>query len=281
MFDITSWVRETVFRRPKLVQSIAGEELSEKQTTKMGYFLLVCMFFAIISTAQWTLSIIKDIPQRPMPVPTCISKLLSTFDQQNTNYTNYIYNDYSYSYSYYGYNDCNLVSTNPEYDFTTQYNTLRVPYENIKSKSQEIAELESNKNNAQYRQNSNQQDYNTSLSERTAGEDRPIYDGQQIRNNIMSTRDTLTYLESQIQVLSTDIDTLKKQYAPQVSILKNQASIAESAYYRAQLVYRMTIALLSLFFAGAVFIVLYRLYVRRKIENSPHTIIFSVATFAY
>lgn len=43
----------------------------------------------------------------------------------------------------------------------------------------------------------------------------------------------------------------------------------------------MTIAILSLIFSGSVFIIFYRLYVRRKIENSPHTIIFSVATFAY
>ncbi len=43
----------------------------------------------------------------------------------------------------------------------------------------------------------------------------------------------------------------------------------------------MFIALLSLAFSGLVFAVLYKMYVRRKLENSPHTIIFSVATFAY
>ena len=83
MFDITSWIRETVFRRPKLAPAIAGEELSEKQTTKMGYFLLFCMFAAILSTAQWSLSIIQDIPDRPKNLPYCVNNMLAFFDEKN------------------------------------------------------------------------------------------------------------------------------------------------------------------------------------------------------
>lgn len=45
MMDITQLIREKIFRRPKLnTINSAGEELSEKQTTKLGYFLLYCMF---------------------------------------------------------------------------------------------------------------------------------------------------------------------------------------------------------------------------------------------
>ncbi len=97
----------------------------------------------------------------------------------------------------------------------------------------------------------------------------------------MNTRESIASLKSQIQTLKDDISTIRLQNAQLVSSLKDKADSATSAYNRAQIMYRMKIALLSLFFAGAVFIVLYRLYVRRKIENSPHTIIFSVATFAY
>lgn len=277
MFDITSWVRETIFRRPKLLPKIAGEELSEKQTTKMGYFLLICMFVAIVSTAQWTIDIIQEIPEKPASIPSCVSTLLNTFDVQNDN-SNF---DYSYSYSYSEYNDCQLVSTNPEYNFTDNYNTLKDPYELLQSKYHELSQLESDKSNASYRQNNAREDYNTSLYESTAGEKNPVYNKEKTRSEIQDARSTVASLELQIQKLKTDIDTIKRQYAPQVSILKNQFDIAESAYYRAQLAYRMIVALLSLFFAGAVFVVLYRLYVRRKVENSPHTIIFSVATFSY
>jgi hypothetical protein len=43
MFDMVSLIREKIFRQPK-IKVTAGEELSEKQTTKLGYFLLYCMF---------------------------------------------------------------------------------------------------------------------------------------------------------------------------------------------------------------------------------------------
>lgn len=282
MFDITSWVRETVFRRPKLIQSIAGEELSEKQTTKMGYFLLICMFFAIISTAQWTLSIIKDIPDRPTRVPLCASSLLAAFDLNNTAYSSNNYNSYMYEYSYGGYNNCALTSTtNPEFDLTDEYNILQPQYEILQSNYQELSRLESERNKLQYQQGSNREDYNTSIYEGTAGEGDPIYDGNQIRSDIMSNRELLSRIESQIQDLERDISNIKTQNSSKVSLLQSKYDKAESVYYRANLFYRMKIALLSLFFAGSVFMVLYRLYVRRKIENSPHTIIFSVATFAY
>ena len=280
MFDIISWIREKIFRRPTLSRVIAWEELSEKQTTKLGYFLLVCMFFAIMSTAQWTISIIQDIPERPTPIPSCVTNIISIFDTSNPNYTTYDY-DYTYQQGYAGYNNCDLISMNPEYDLTTEYDALKAPYEILNTKSQEIARLESEKSNAQYRQNSNQQDYNVSLRERTAWEDNPLYKSQQIRTDIVNTRESIASLESQIQTLKDDISTIRLQNAQLVSSLKDKTDSATFAYNRAQIMYRMKIALLSLFFAGAVFIVLYRLYVRRKIENSPHTIIFSVATFAY
>jgi rRNA maturation protein Nop10 len=278
MFDITSWIRETIFRRPKLVQSIAGEELSEKQTTKLGYFLLFCMFVAIMSTAQWTLSIIHGIPERPTAVPACVDRVLSVFDTEAKQYSPY---GYPYDYSYNSYNDCDLVSENPIYDLTTEHNTLEEPYRLINWYSDEIQKLESTRQNTQYRQENNREEYNTSLNERSVWEDDPLYDGKQIRQDITSTRGELTEIDAQISALQKKIDTLRAEYAVQVSQLKNKKEQAEDAYKRAYLVYRMIYGVLSLFFAGAVFAILYRLYVRRKIENSPHTIIFSVATFAY
>ena len=66
-----------------------------------------------------------------------------------------------------------------------------------------------------------------------------------------------------------------------VSDLKIQRDIAYDAYKQAYLLYKFIIAILSLLFSGMVFAVLYKLYLRYKRINSPHTVIFSVATFAY
>ncbi len=129
MFDITSFVREKIFRRPKLVTITPGEELSEKQTTKLGYFLLYCMFGAIIASAQWTLSIIKDIPTAPTGVPSCVVNVLDTFDIKHDSYTNHGY-DYYDSYNRDSYN-CPLTAEKPRFDFTEEYTALKEPYGSI------------------------------------------------------------------------------------------------------------------------------------------------------
>ena len=278
MFDITSWVRETIFRRPKLAPSIAGEELSEKQTTKMGYFLLFCMFVAIMSTAQWTLTIISGIPERPTPVPSCVSDMLRAFDKESTSYN---YSSYGYGYDYAGYNSCTLTSLNPKYDLSAEFKTLEWPLSQLNEYFKTLSRLESEKSQATYRQQNNREEYHTSLSERAVQEQNPIYDANGIRQDITTTRSTIANADLQITNTKQAIESLRTQYASQVSALKYAYEWAESAYYRANLLYRMFIALLSLAFSGLVFAVLYKMYVRRKLENSPHTIIFSVATFAY
>ncbi|EKE26476.1 MAG: hypothetical protein ACD_4C00270G0001, partial [uncultured bacterium (gcode 4)] len=173
MFDIISFIREKIFRRPKLATPLAWEELSEKQTTKLGYFLLYCMFAAILSSAQWTLSEIKGIPDRPTPVPYCVTNLVNAFDNNR--------DDYGYYYDYsYNYNDCILTSKNPEFDFTKEYNNLLAPYNEIISYNDSIKSLESKKGQLEYNQSNSQKDYNTSLNEKIADEKSGLYETQDI-----------------------------------------------------------------------------------------------------
>lgn len=159
MFDIISYIREKILKQPKLVESIAGEELSEKQTTKLGYFLLYCMFGAILASAQWTLSIIHDIPERPTSIPNCVTNIINVFDDDSNYYNSY------YDYSY---NDCSLTALNPKFDFTIAYNNLQIPFDQINDYNRQIQTLESQKQQLQYNQRNSQQDYNTSLAEKTA-----------------------------------------------------------------------------------------------------------------
>lgn len=276
MLDITSWVREKIFRRPSLITTVVWEEVSEKQTTKMGYFLLFCMFMAIISTAQWTLSIIRTIPEYPTSIPNCVDQMLSLFDANTTSQ-----DGYSYYGSYYWYNECSLVSDNPEFDLSAEYKNLESPNKKLTEYNNTLTNLYSEKANIEYRQNNNRNDYNTALTEQIANEKDSIFNKDEIQADISTSRNELTNIENQITNLKSQIVSIQTQYAPQVSMLKNKRDVASAAYDRAVLVYRMIIALLSLLFSGLVFVVLYRMYVRRKINNSPHTIIFSVATFAY
>ncbi len=277
MFDITSYVREKIFRRPKLNNIIAWEELSEKQTTKLGYFLLYCMFWAILVSAQWTLSIIKDIPNRPTSIPYCINDRINTFDNDYKN--NNSYSDYWY-YNYW-YNDCQVKSENPKFDFNPEFNNLEAPYNEIVNYKKNITELENQKRNIDYNQRNNQQDYNTSLTEKIADENAPLYDTETIQENIKNNRLEGTNIDSQINTINSKIDQIKSQYNSEILALEQKFEKANDDYRTAYLLYRFYVAILSFLFSIIVLTILYKMYVIQKIKNSPHTIIFSVATFAY
>ncbi|EKE26721.1 MAG: hypothetical protein ACD_4C00180G0001, partial [uncultured bacterium (gcode 4)] len=74
---------------------------------------------------------------------------------------------------------------------------------------------------------------------------------------------------------------IKNQFRWEVEILDGKVEIAEKDYKNAYMLYRIYVAILSFLFAITVFLILYKIYVKQKIKNSPQTIIFSVATFAY
>lgn len=271
MFDIIGSIREKIFRRPSLTpKTLAGEELSEKQTTKMGYFLLYCMFFAILATGQWSLSIIKDIPTQPQNVPYCVEEL-----------TNYLSLDASGLYYENAYGYCILASEYPKFDFTEEYNQLKPIALQVSTLRSQLENYNSQKyKNADYQQ-SIQNDYNTSLTEKIAWENSGIYDSQDIQANLQNQKEALENIEANIQSTQSQINTIINANSKEVEILKGKIQVAKDEYDSAYLVYRLIVAILSFTFALLVFFTLYHFYVKTKTQNSPNTVIFSVAAFAY
>lgn len=267
MFDITSFVREKIFRRPKLVQTVAWEELSEKQTTKLGYFLLYLMFWAILWSAQWTLSIIGHLVDRPQNVPYCVENMIETFEKD-------------YSRDYYKY-DCKLISENPEFNLKTEFDNLLPAYTQILSYRKEISEYNSKIRRIDYNYDRNREEYNTALIEKIAREKLWLYDSKQITNTISDDRKKILDYQNSINILKWKISDLKTRYNFQLKEFKIKLEQAKSDYRIAYLWYKFFIALLSFGFIIIVFSILYNIYVKQKIKNSPHTIIFSIATFAY
>ena len=212
MFDITSLVREKIFRLPKInTTHSAGEELTEKQTTKLGYFLLYCMFGAILMSAQWTLSIIEEIPNRPTLVPSCIENILSVLKSGNS-YTFYEGTNNSYdgytSYSYNNYNSCNLVSENPKYDFTALYTPLKLVAKQISDYGEQIQTLENEKSRLSYQKSTAQDDYNTALTEKIANEKNKAYNTNDSRNTIEASRTRISQIDSDDGVGSQKVDPI-------------------------------------------------------------------------
>lgn len=226
-----------------------------------------------MSSAQWTLSTIEKIPTVPTSIPYCINNIISTFDENNN--ANYYYDDYNHT------DNCTLTSTNPEFDFTTEYNKLETPFKEINNYKKDLQNLKTQKSNLEYNQTNSQNDYNTSLTEKIANENNGIYDKNNIKNTITDTRSEITNIETQISDKTNSITNLQAQYKTDINNLIAKVKIVNDDYYTVYLLYKFYVAILSFIFAIIVFTILYRLYVKQKIKNSPHTIIFSVATFAY
>jgi len=275
MFDITSFIREKIFRRPKLIQEIAWEELNEKQTTRLWYFLLCCMFLAIMTSAQWTLSIIENIPKKPTDIPYCINDMVNTLSNDKETYYNLYWYDYWYN------NNCQTISINPKFDFNPEYSNLKSPYYEIITKNKTINTLNSQKSSIKYNETNNQKDYNTSLTEKIAWENSWLYDTNHIQENIKNNRNEITDINNQINSLEQEIKNIKLQYNYDILKIKQKFDKANNDYRKSYLLYKLYVAILSLLFSIIVFVILYKIYLTQKIKNSPHTIIYSIATFAY
>ncbi len=81
--------------------------------------------------------------------------------------------------------------------------------------------------------------------------------------------------------LETEKNKIISENKIKISDLKAIYEKAQSDYKHSYLMYKLYISLLSFIFSISVFLILYKLYVNKKSKNSPYTIIFSVAAFAY
>lgn len=228
-------------------------------------------------SAQWTLSVIKEIPDQPKSLPNCVSNILSTMELGSQNYS---YNGAHYT-SYYDYNSCDLVSVKPKYDFNNSYNALLSIANEIDSYGKEIDTLRNNKSRSSYEQDRAQNDYNTALTEKIANEEAGVYSTNENKKKIQNSRNTISQIDSQIELLTNKIESLRTNNESKTQALKQEYEKAQDGYRTAYLIYKFYVAILSLLFAIVVFSVLYKIYIKQKINNSPHAVIFSVATFAY
>lgn len=278
MFDITAFIREKIFKRKKIVSEFSWEELSEKETTKLWYFLLYCMFLAIIISAQWTLDIIYSISDRPRDIPYCIDSIVKFLDDKEDNTNSY--SNYKYDYNYDN-NNCKLESSNPKFDFNNEYISLKIPYNGIIEISKTIDKLNSQKRDLENKEINSRENYNTSLSEKIAWENSWLYDKNSIQENIKTNNSEIVKIESQIDSLNLEINNIKLKYAKELSNIKQKIDKTEDDYNNSYLLYKFYIAFLSFLYSISVFTILYKIYIRQKVKNSPYTIIFSIATFAY
>lgn len=83
------------------------------------------MFLAILSSGQWTIGIIQNIPQRPQNLPYCISNLYENFIYKYNKQGFEIDSSLGLSYGYYPQDDCQTTGIDPAYDMTKEYEQFK------------------------------------------------------------------------------------------------------------------------------------------------------------
>jgi len=270
MFDITAFIREKIFRRKKIEteKNLAWEELSEKQTTKLWYFFSFLMFISIIWSWQRSLWVIHDMVDRPNQPPYCVEQVLNVLEKGS-----------NYEYSTY---DCNLISLeNPKFNLKSEFDNVLPVYRTVLNYRKSIRNLEDSIRSLDYEYSRHRNDYNTALLEDIASNKTKIYDTTKIQNTITRNKDQIIRLEWQIKELQKSIIEIVDKNREKIEKLKLLYKQAEKDYRKAYLWYKFKIAVLSFLFVVTIFAILYKIYVKQKRKNSPYTIIFSIATFAY
>jgi|GEM_PF-1002279 len=267
-----------------LKKLIPAEEITERSTTKMGYFLLICMWIALFSLGQWSLTIIRDIPVPPKGVPQCIYDIISLLDAKSTHPNVYsdlrCYPNGGRQFSYVGDDqDFALSSDKPVFDLRSTYTKLLPAAQEIQAVFQERDTFQAQIYQIESALQIQQGQYDLALQEKMAGV-KPVYTTPESSASVRESEKTLKSLRAQIAPYDEKIAMLRAK-APDVQKLQLDVKVLENAYEKALRWWQLTVNLLSFLFVGFVFGVLYNFYSRFKKSNSPHTIIFTVATFAY
>lgn len=249
--------------------NISAEEISEKKTSWMWYFLLICMFFAIISSARMSLGVIQDMVRMPSSITACIKEIHSNTDIKNKN-----------ERKRYG-ESCNLKLEDPKVDFRENYKELKDVSKKITEIKDTNQTLESSMRRELRKKQKNEQDYNSSSLEKVSNEQQAIYDRQNIKESILILKSSIKNKERQINKNLWKIEKIIKENSNKIERLNQKVIDFDVKYNNSYLKYKFKVAFLSLLFVLIVFYTLLSIHKKQKAKNSPNTIIFSVATFAY
>jgi RNA polymerase subunit RPABC4/transcription elongation factor Spt4 len=230
------------------------EEIHEKKTTGLGYFLILIMAVFMIIVGETVFSDLKRIPNIPRPPAYCIS---------------YITNGQS-SYRYYG--GCTFTETDKMFGLDAQYKSIEGDLIKIGQFEENLQRITSEIGSYQNQINQLERQYDLSLQEKMAGEQK-LYNKSSIQTTITSHRVEISKLEVEKTAVEKSISQIRYGIEPELSMLKDAYTRAND-YYTHQLAwYRFKVFCLMLLFVLPFFVVSTNRYFALKRRNSQYTII--------
>lgn len=283
-----SWLRGKTDETPK---SGAGhEEISEKRTTKVGYFLLFLMGLFIVIIGQTIFSDIGRIPDQPEGLSSCSREFAMLLDRRWVDAP--ITNTDVYATGY----DVVMNSfqmddlTNQQCRFSRYEETsgaaatLRAAYPDLKryyALEGPISRVERDLNALKPERTLKQEAYDISLQERQAGIPTPVMDPEQAGTSLKADTQAVMKLESERKALLSEQAAILDAIGRTASGFEAERQQAKELYLSDYNWYRVKVFLLSLLFILPLFLYALKRYFVWKREDSPYTIIMGALLGAF
>ena len=238
------------------------EEISEKKTSKLWYILLFFMTILLVYIGELMFADISSMVDRPDRPSYCRWVTMSDLESMKSD---------SCGNSFNGIDESSWLST--------AYNQLRPRLKQVMSYNREI---DNHKDAIRSQEGSNkqiQERYDLALQESIANEP--------WTKSTKSLRDQLDVWEKRIVTKQEEIMKVEVKRSILIDQLRPEISALSAAYNKAQRIYErqsaiadIKVFMLMLLFAGPLFLVAVRFYMKHKKRNSPYTIIFTAIVTA-
>ncbi len=284
-----SWLRNKAGETPK--SGTGHEEISEKRTTKVGYFLLFLMGLFIVIIGQTIFSDIGRIPDHPEKLSRCSQEFATLLDRRFVDTP--IANEDVYATGY----DYDGMSLNQTEDLMkqqcrfSQYEetsgaaaTLRSAYPNLAryyALEDPINRVEKDLNILKPERTLKQEMYDISLQEQQAGVSPVIDSPQQAGSSLKADTQAVMRLEAERKALLSEQSSILDTISRDARGFEVQRQQAKELYLSDYNRYRIKIFLLSLLFILPLFLYSLKRYFVWKHEDSPYTIIMGTLLGAF
>lgn len=238
------------------------QEISEKKTTKIGYFLLIVMFIFLVGVGQTVFDDLNSIVPRPTSPSSCSNISVQSLVGYSTHYTTQ--NEQV--------SRCRFTEIDSEFGLDTKYKAIFSVLKQISDLNNSTQQYESSIRKYENDITSSERTYNLSLQEKMADEE-VLYDKANLQNTISQNRVRISNSQRQISSNKAQVNTLVSSISSQVNDLHNAYLKAYDQYQNDRAWYKFKQFGLALLFVVPFFILSTRWYLKAKKKDSPYTII--------
>jgi membrane-associated HD superfamily phosphohydrolase len=256
-------------KRIEEIQSkVNYEEISEKKTTRLGYFLLFAMIVFTLWQAQGFITFLRNQISDPKEVSSCSFHLKSYIKNQNiddrysSNYDDFLIGD-----------SCDYNPSELNVGIPKLMKSIRPRFIVLKAISDTLQQLTDKKYKFETSLQEEKANYENSLIEKIAKEKNKIYEKEAIKLKIVNFEKRIEEINQKITKANQSINSLNAEIGNFAT--KNESVILKpfQDYDTEYKIASFKKVLLLLAFFTPIFVFSLRKYIRSKKSNSKNTII--------